>query len=86
MLYRLHVRRTNHNPPRAPSVVTSTLVETGVGANDCRCSRDQSAFRNKFFVTHPMTDQCCLTSAIAPNVIYVVKVVKNKKSFFHFKV
>jgi hypothetical protein len=41
-----------------------------VGDNDCKYSRDQrlnessEARDNKFLVTHPMTDQYCLASAI----------------------
>jgi hypothetical protein len=45
------------------------------GCYDCKCSRDQRlnvpseaflrARDNKFWVTHPMTDQRCLTSTIA---------------------
>jgi hypothetical protein len=42
--------------------LTSTLLETGVDANDCKCSRDllnvpsEGTRDNKFLVTHPMTD------------------------------
>jgi hypothetical protein len=60
---------------RRAACMTSTLHETGVGANDCKCSRDCLTYLPnkgvwpKFIisVTHPMTDLCerCLASAIA---------------------
>jgi hypothetical protein len=53
--------------------ISTTRVQCeSVGANDCKCSRDQLLYMplkhggarvNNFLVTHPMTDQCCLASA-----------------------
>jgi hypothetical protein len=63
----LHIRRTDHNPPRGPSadwwvLTTAKNPET----NGLTCLPKHGGARdNKFSVTHPMTDQSCLTSAIA---------------------
>jgi hypothetical protein len=58
---------------RSAACLTSTLLETGVGANDCNCSCTNSltclpkhgGIRGHILVTHPMTDiwEICLASA-----------------------
>jgi hypothetical protein len=52
---------------RPAACLTLTPLETGVSANDCKCGtngltclpKHGGARDNKFFVTHPMTDQRC---------------------------
>jgi hypothetical protein len=65
LLYRLYIRKTGKTHRAAQCRL--------VGANDCQCSRDQrlnvlpkhgEAGDDKFLVTHPMTNQCCLAFAI----------------------
>jgi hypothetical protein len=65
--YGLHIRRTGHNPVRRPSVGWWVLTTANVaGTNRLTClSKHGGARDNKFLVTHPMSDQRCLTSAIA---------------------
>jgi hypothetical protein len=42
------------------------MTANAVGTNGLACLPKQGGVRDiKFLVTHPMTDQCCLTSAIA---------------------
>jgi hypothetical protein len=63
------------NYPQRERALTHSRARCGlVGANDCKYSRNQRLnvpsearkARNvrPFLVTHPMTDQCCLASAI----------------------
>jgi hypothetical protein len=65
--YGLLIRRTGHNPPREPSAgwwVLTTAYATGT--NGFTCLPKHGGARDKtFLVTHPMTDQRCLTSTIA---------------------
>jgi hypothetical protein len=71
-----------------------------VGANDYKCGREQrlnvpsGARDNKFLVTHPMTDQHCLTSTILctkvinknkPNpFVYLVGITHPKRGMNYF--
>jgi hypothetical protein len=65
--YVLHIRRMDHNLPRRPRagwwvLTTANAAET----NGLTCfPKHGGAPGIKFLVTHPMTDQRCLTSAIA---------------------
>jgi hypothetical protein len=61
------MRRTGHNPPRGPSTGWCVLTTANAaGTNGLTClPKHGEAQDNKFLVTHPMTDQRCLTSAIA---------------------
>jgi hypothetical protein len=63
--YGLHIR--THNPPRGPSVCWWVLTTANAaGTNGLTClPKHGGARNNKFMVTHPKTDQQCLTSAIA---------------------
>jgi hypothetical protein len=62
----LHIRRTGHNPPRGPIAVWWVLkIANAAGTNGLTWLPKRGARDNKFLVTHPMTDQRCLTSAIA---------------------
>jgi hypothetical protein len=54
--YGLHIRKTGQNPPR-------TANTAGTYGLTC-LPKDGEARDNTFLVTHPMTDQRCLTSAI----------------------
>jgi hypothetical protein len=52
-----------YNPPRGPS---ADWVLTSAGTNGLTCLPKRGGTRdNKFLVTHPMTDQRGLASAIA---------------------
>jgi hypothetical protein len=56
-----------HNPPRGPSAgwwVLSTANEAGTNGLTC-LTKHRGAQDNQFLVTHLMTDQRCLTYAIA---------------------
>jgi hypothetical protein len=65
--YGLPTRRTGSNPPRGPSaywwvLTTANTAET----NGLTCLPKHGGARdNTFLVTHPITDQRCLTFAIA---------------------
>jgi hypothetical protein len=62
--------------PQGERAIPTTRAKCGlVGDNDCKYSRDgltcipkHGRARDKFLVTHPMTDQCCLASAIERRV------------------
>jgi hypothetical protein len=57
-----HIKTTGHNPPRGPSAMRWVPTTAAAGTNGLTCLPKHGAVRdNKFFVTHPMTDQCCLT-------------------------
>jgi hypothetical protein len=60
-------RRTGHKPPRGPSAGWWALTTANAaGTNGLTCLPKHGGARdNKFLVTHPMTDQRCLASAIA---------------------
>jgi hypothetical protein len=64
LIIKLHIRRPGHNPPRWPS--SEWWVQTTANAaetNGLTCFPKHGRARdNKFLVTHPMTDQRCLTS------------------------
>jgi hypothetical protein len=64
--YGLPTRKMGHNPPRGPSTDWSVLTTANTAEiNGLRCLRKhRGAQDNKFLVTHPMTNQCCLASAI----------------------
>jgi hypothetical protein len=64
--YGLHIRRTGHNPPRGPSTGWWVLTTANAaGTNGFTCLPKHGGARdNTFLVTHPMTGQRCLTSAI----------------------
>jgi hypothetical protein len=59
--------RTGHNPPRRASAGWWLLTTTNAaGINGLTCFPKHGGARDKtFLVTHPMTDQRCLISAIA---------------------
>jgi hypothetical protein len=60
------ITHMSYHPPRGPSArwwVLTTANEVGTNGLTC-LSKHVGARNNKFLVTHPMTDQCCLTSAI----------------------
>jgi hypothetical protein len=64
--YELHIRRTGRNPPCGPSAgwwVLTTANAAGTDGLTC-LPKHGGARDNKFLVTHPMTDQRCLSSAI----------------------
>jgi hypothetical protein len=65
--YGLHIKRTGHNPPREPSAGWWVLTTgNAAGTNSLTClTKHGGAGDNKFLVTHPMTGERCLTSAIA---------------------
>jgi hypothetical protein len=69
LLYGLHIGRTSLNRPPEPSAGWWELT-TANAANDCKtnglmCLAQHGGARDsKFLVTHPMTDQHCLISAI----------------------
>jgi hypothetical protein len=64
--YGLHIRRACHNLPRGPSADWWVLTANAAGTNGLTCLPKHGRARdNKFWVTHPMTDQFCLSSAIA---------------------
>jgi hypothetical protein len=65
--YGLPTRRTSHNPPRGPSASWWVLmIANAAGTYGLTCLPKHGGARDiKFLVTHPMTDQNCLTSAIA---------------------
>jgi hypothetical protein len=64
-LMEIHIWRTGHNPPRGRSAgVLTTANAAGTNGLTCR-SKHGGAQDKKFLVTHPMTDQRCLTSVIA---------------------
>jgi hypothetical protein len=56
-----------HNPPRGPSAGWWVLTTANVAGTDgLTCLPKHGGARdNGFLVTHPMTDQRCLTLAIA---------------------
>jgi hypothetical protein len=61
------MRRTGHNPPSGPSAdwwVLTTANTAGTDGLTCLPKHGRT-LDNKFLVTHAMTDQRCLTSAIA---------------------
>jgi hypothetical protein len=60
-----------HNPPRASSVGWWGLtMANAAGTNGLTWLPKHGVGRdNKFLVTHPMTDQRCLTSAIARRAV-----------------
>jgi hypothetical protein len=68
--YGLHIKRTGHNPPRVPSADWWMLTTANTaGSNGLTCLLKHGKARdNKFLVTHPMTDQRCLTSTIARRI------------------
>jgi hypothetical protein len=52
--YRLHIRRTGHNPPRGPGWWVLTTANAA-GTNGLTCLPKHGGDRdNKFLVTHPM--------------------------------
>jgi hypothetical protein len=62
--YGLHI--TGHNPPCGPSAGWWVLTTANAAGSNClTCLPKQGVREKKFLVTHPMTDQSCLTSAIA---------------------
>jgi hypothetical protein len=65
--YGLHIRWMVHNPPRGPSAGWWVLTNANTaGTNGLTCLPKHGGARgNKFLVSHLITDQCCLTSAIA---------------------
>jgi hypothetical protein len=65
--YGLHIKRTGHNPPRGPSVDCWRLTTTNAAGTDALTClpKHGGALDNKFLVTHPTTDQRCLSSVIA---------------------
>jgi hypothetical protein len=87
----LRTRRTGHYPPLGPSVdwwVLTTINTAETKGLTC-LPKHGGARDSKFLVTHPMTDQCCLASAIvcrahwlrsyrAPHQIHV------SRSNFHY--
>jgi hypothetical protein len=62
-----YTRRTGHNPPCGPSAGWWVLTTANAAwTNGLMCLLKLAGARdNKFLVTHPMTDERCLTSAIA---------------------
>jgi hypothetical protein len=68
-LYGSHIRRTGQSPPRERSADWWVLTTANAaGTNGLKCLPKQGARDNKFMVTHPKTDQCCLASAIVCRV------------------
>jgi hypothetical protein len=65
--YGLYIRRTGHDPPRGPSADWWVLTAVNAaGTNGLKCLPKHGRARdNKCLVTHLITDQSCLTSAIA---------------------
>jgi hypothetical protein len=65
--YGLHIRRTGHNPPCGPSACWWVLTTANAtGTNGLACLPKHGGARdNKFLVTNPMSNQRCLTYAIA---------------------
>jgi hypothetical protein len=63
---RLQTTRTGHNPPRGPSADWWVLTTANAAAtNGLMCLTKHGAQDNKILVSLLMTDQRCLTSAIA---------------------
>jgi hypothetical protein len=60
-------KRTGHNPPRGPSARWWVLTTANAAKTNglTYLPKYGGARDNKFLITHLMTDQCCLTSAIA---------------------
>jgi hypothetical protein len=58
-------RRTGYNPPHGPSADWVLTTANAAGPNGLTCLPKHGGARNKFLVSHLMTDQRCLTSAIA---------------------
>jgi hypothetical protein len=60
-----YTKRTGHNPPRGLSAGWRVLTTANAaGTIGLTCLPKHGARENKFLVTHPMTDQRCLTSTI----------------------
>jgi hypothetical protein len=59
--YGLTTRRTDHNPPRGPSLDWWVLTTpNSAGTYGLRClAKHGGARANKFLITHPTTDQYC---------------------------
>jgi hypothetical protein len=68
--YGLPTSRTGHKPPRGPSEDWWVLTITNTArTNGLTCLAKHGGARdNTFLVTHPLTDQCCLASAIAEDI------------------
>jgi hypothetical protein len=95
--YGLYIKRTSHNPTRGPSASWWVLTtENTAGTNGLTCFTKHGGTRdNTFLVTHPMTDQCYLTSAIARRsaliaglsssslFFYVTNISHGKTNFFY---
>jgi hypothetical protein len=66
-LWITHIRKKGYNPPRGPSACWWVLMSAkAAGTNGLTCLPKSGGARDdKFLVTHSMTDQCCLTFAIA---------------------
>jgi hypothetical protein len=61
--YGLYIRRTGQNPPRGPSAGWWVLTTANAaGTNGLTCLLKHGGVRsNNFLVTHPITEQRCLT-------------------------
>jgi hypothetical protein len=59
-------RRTDHNPPRGPNADWWVLTTANTArTNGLTCIPKHGGARDiTFLIIHPMTDQCCLVSAI----------------------
>jgi hypothetical protein len=79
--YGLHIRRTGH-PQRWPSAGWCVLTTANAaGTNGLTCFPKHGGGRdNKFLVTHPMTDQRCLTSAIARRSVLISEPSSSSRS------
>jgi hypothetical protein len=61
----LHHHYRHHQPINVPTADWWVLTTANTaGPNGLTCLLKHGARDNKFLVTHPMTEQCCLASAI----------------------
>jgi hypothetical protein len=65
-MYYRYIRRAGHTPPHGPIAGWWVLTTAKARTNDLTCLPKHGGTRDStFLVNHPMTDQRCLTSAIA---------------------
>jgi hypothetical protein len=81
--YVLHIKRKGHNPLCRSSAGWWVLTTANTaGTNGLTClTKHGKARDNKFLVTHPMTDQRCLTSAIARQSALIVGLSTSSRLF-----